>query len=701
MNELLAEEAGNSEAERLTMTVELTGGLTEVDSACRDPERHSDTTEPISVPINVQGHLELDNFEFIKESVIPNQGESDYLNHPIFCIDRLFGSTACLALRLRQACRIQQCEHSTLHGLEVENIDDAFPDEFCVCLSKVRTGWMSSLEKISPELGHDFLLIDKCSRACHHTVVELSEPRMVKCMIAHHFQASIHQLKNNSLVVSKENQGWDTCHQYFQENEEAMPDTASAKLSTGYPLGKDPVFKNQIFGSRSSSSVPSSSLSLRTKDSTARGAWGTQSEHSDVSQRSPSEYSTSSLQGDELPLGLVNFKLSETKGFITRNDEIVETLRRELSTIHHLTIPTKDQDTQHGLWAEGTWFDSVTHHNATIVVFQRPDDWIQIIGFSREEPDQGYLFPFTKAIPNTPLRVESTNEEHSELRIFFFRHEQNGPALAIGMLHFDQTNKNLLTWDLKDLCNPCTLPHPIPGINFFKLAPGVLGYACLDGLLIVGESDNGIWSRVKYNRNIGVNRGNQIISSASPISLLRIDQNVYELFEFIGVDSWSDIHVKDDMFNDVKFSTKKLNWEGLEIDKSSQILAIGGKTNPHAGIFCKDANNDVYLLRGRPWENEFGSPEKICTTKVGTTISLGSDSTLLFFISTENEVKKLDLDLTELDTIKITGPHPVLIFSPSWTEIIETTVAAGQAMDPYQMSRSVSSYSGSSSSSRS
>ncbi|EWG51729.1 hypothetical protein FVEG_16843 [Fusarium verticillioides 7600] len=279
-----------------------------------------------------------------------------------------------------------------------------------------------------------------------------------------------------------------------------------------------------------------------------------------------------------------------------------------------------------------------------VLVFQRPDNWIQLAILPRDHDGATVLeTPLLKAMENTPLscHFEYIDSDSRNLRIYFFT--ANEERLSICTVKF--RTPFLVEWSVGSFPHETgDTPTPLPGMGFFfNTDDSTISYASVTGSLVsLSETDTGKWIVHFIFEEYPVRHGDQVTQAfrvmrpekaEGPCLYLRIyRQGESTTDQFDGVDSWDKFFHRPDK---VQTSKKDINWQGLTIDKRSIPFAPICSQNRVIGFFCRTVDNKVYLIKGHAWHDEQEDHIYICTVQSGSNFSFVESFNDLFFTSVE------------------------------------------------------------------
>jgi hypothetical protein len=86
---------------------------------------------------------------------------------------------------------------------------------------------------------------------------------------------------------------------------------------------------------------------------------------------------------------------------------------------------------------------------------------------------------------------------------------------------------------------------------------------------------------------------------------------------------------------------------------------ISGRVISVAGVVCKTVEDRIYLFQGHPWWDDFPQPEFICTVKTGSNFFVSLRSRILLYISPENEMRRIEFFVDDVENITFGTPCPV------------------------------------------
>ncbi|KAH7187160.1 hypothetical protein DER44DRAFT_800775 [Fusarium oxysporum] len=461
------------------------------------------------------------------------------------------------------------------------------------------------------------------------------------------------------------------------------PECMSAPRDTRtsvYPTNADDGFPDQGTQSRASEkNVPLPDMDPLTQEDTADlGSPQTDSAVPDIQDQASSERDANAQESclddgksratDELGTS-ANFMVSNTSGYID-SPKLVDILRNDKSTgkISHSHEPT--DAIKQSLLDKRSWVSAAIEKEVSygVLVFQRPDNWIQLAILPRDH-DEGTVLetPLLQAMENTPLscHFEYSDSDSRNLRIYFFT--ANEERLSICTVRFRPPF--LVGWSVMSFPHSSgDIPPPLPGMGFFcSTDDRTVSYASVTGSLVsLSETEAGKWIIQFFFEEYRVRHGDQVTQRVrvgtpekdeGPCLYLRIyRQGESTTHEFVDVDEWHHFFHHSDK---VETSKKDISWQGLTIDKTSIPYLPIHSQGFIIGFLCRTVENKVYLIKGHPWHNEQEEPIYICTIKPGSNFSFSDSFNDLFFISVEGNLTRIRVEVSESDYISHSQPKRV------------------------------------------
>ncbi|KLP04171.1 uncharacterized protein Y057_2114 [Fusarium fujikuroi] len=274
-----------------------------------------------------------------------------------------------------------------------------------------------------------------------------------------------------------------------------------------------------------------------------------------------------------------NFMASSMFGHID-SPRLMDILRNNESTgkISHSHKPT--DAIEQSLLDTRSWVSADIEEGVSygVLVFQRPDNWIQLSILPRDHDEATVLeTPLLQAMENTPLscHLKYRNSDSRNLRIYFFTAKEK--ILSICTVVFRPPF--LVEWFVQGFSHTSGgIPPPLPGMGFFCDTDNrTISYASATGSLVsASESEAGQWSLQSSLAQYRVRHGDQVTQRVwhrkpnedkGPSLSLRIyRQGNSTTHEFIGVDDWDHSLHRADKVEDSK---KEIHWQGLTIDETS------------------------------------------------------------------------------------------------------------------------------------
>ncbi|EXL42620.1 hypothetical protein FOCG_15074 [Fusarium oxysporum f. sp. radicis-lycopersici 26381] len=375
-----------------------------------------------------------------------------------------------------------------------------------------------------------------------------------------------------------------------------------------------------------------------------------------------------SRETDELGTS-ANFMASNTSGCIN-SPRLMDILRNNRSTgkISHAHEPT---DAVKQSWLDNrSWVSAAIEKEMSyrVLVFQRPDNWIQLAILPRDHDEATVLeTPLLQEMENTPLscHFDYIDSNSRSLRIYFFT--ANEERLSICTVTFRPPF--LVRWSVMSFPHETgdTLP-PLPGMGFFcSTDDRTISYASASGSLVsLSETEAGKWIVQFFFEEYPVRHGDQVTQRVrvvtperdeGPCLYLRIyRQGESTTHQFEGVDDWDHFFHHSDK---VETSKKDIHWQGLTIDKTSIPYIPIDSRSGIIGFLCRTVENEVYLIEGHPWNNEQEEPTYICTVKPGSNFSFSRNFNDFFFISVEGNLTRIRVEVSESECISCSKPNRV------------------------------------------
>lgn len=374
-----------------------------------------------------------------------------------------------------------------------------------------------------------------------------------------------------------------------------------------------------------------------------------------------------------------NFLASDTSGYID-SPKLVDILRNDKSTskIYHSHEPT--DAIKQSLHDKRSWVSAAIEKEASfgVLVFQRPDNWIQLAILPRDHGEATVLeTPLLQAMENTPLscHFKNRNSDSRNLRIYFFT--ANEGRLSICTVTFRPPFH--VGWSVISLPNLSGgVPPPLPGMGFFCDTDNTtVSYAsATESLVSLSESEAGQWTMQFFFEKYRVRHGDQVtqrVRAGKPeedkgpsLSLRIYRQGESTTHEFVDVDNW---HRFFHRLDKVETSKKHIYWQGLTIDKTSiPYIPILGQ-DYIIGFLCRTVENKVYLIKGHPWYHEQEEPIYICTIEPGSNFSFSNSFNDLFFISVEGNLTRIRVEVSDSDCISCSQPNTVFHSSSNSQEL--------------------------------
>ncbi|KAH7169596.1 hypothetical protein DER46DRAFT_573481 [Fusarium sp. MPI-SDFR-AT-0072] len=349
-----------------------------------------------------------------------------------------------------------------------------------------------------------------------------------------------------------------------------------------------------------------------------------------------------SRAADELGTS-ANFMVSNTSGYID-SPKLVDILRNDKSTgkISHSHEPT--DAIKQSLLDKRSWVSAAIEKEVSygVLVFQRPDNWIQLAILPRDHDEATVLeTPLLQAMENTPLscHFEYSDSDSRNLRIYFFT--ANEERLSICTVTFRPPF--LVGWSVMSFPHPSgDIPPPLPGMGFFcSTDDRTVSYASVTGSLVsLSETEAGKWIIQFFFEEYRVRHGDQVAQRVragtpekdeGPCLYLRIyRQGESTTHEFVDVDEWHHFFHHSDK---VETSKKDISWQGLTIDKTSIPYLPIHSQGFIIGFLCRTVENKA-------------------PTFLSPTVSM-------IFISVEGNLTRSRVEVSESDYISRSQPKRV------------------------------------------
>ncbi|KAH7467487.1 hypothetical protein FOMA001_g15113 [Fusarium oxysporum f. sp. matthiolae] len=307
-----------------------------------------------------------------------------------------------------------------------------------------------------------------------------------------------------------------------------------------------------------------------------------------------------SRETDELGTS-ANFMTSNTSGCIN-SPRLMDILRNNRSTgkISHAHEPT---DALKQSWLDNrSWVSAAIEKEMSygVLVFQRPDNWIQLAILPRDHDEATVLeTPLLQAMENTPLscHFDYVDSNSRSLRIYFFT--ANEERLSICTVTFRPPF--LVRWSVMSFPHETgdTLP-PLPGMGFFcSTDDRTISYASACGSLVsLSETEAGKWIVQFFFEEYPVRHGDQVTQRVravtperdkGPCLYLRIyRQGESTTRQFEDVDAWHHFFHRSDK---VETSKKDIHWQGLTIDETSIPYIPIHSQGDIIGFLCRTVEN--------------------------------------------------------------------------------------------------------------
>ncbi|KAF4499673.1 hypothetical protein FAGAP_4124 [Fusarium agapanthi] len=265
-----------------------------------------------------------------------------------------------------------------------------------------------------------------------------------------------------------------------------------------------------------------------------------------------------------------NFMASNTFGYIN-SPKLMDILRNDKSTgkISHSPEPT--DSIKQSLLDKRSWISAAIEKESSygVLVFQRPDNWIQLAILPRDHDEATVLeTPLLQGMENTPLscHFDYIDSNTRNLRIYFFT--ANEERLSICTVRFRPPF--LVGWSVMSFPNQARdTPPPLPGMGFFCGTDGnTISYASASGSLVsLSETEVGKWIVPFFFEEYPVCHGDQVTQRVrvvepekdeGPSLYLRIyRQGESTTHEFEGVDDWDHFFYRS---NKIETSKKDIHW---------------------------------------------------------------------------------------------------------------------------------------------
>ncbi|KAK2472035.1 hypothetical protein H9L39_15915 [Fusarium oxysporum f. sp. albedinis] len=307
-----------------------------------------------------------------------------------------------------------------------------------------------------------------------------------------------------------------------------------------------------------------------------------------------------SRETDELGTS-ANFMTSNTSGCIN-SPRLMDILRNNRSTgkISHAHEPT---DALKQSWLDNrSWVSAAIEKEMSygVLVFQRPDNWIQLAILPRDHDEATVLeTPLLQAMENTPLscHFDYIDSNSRSLRIYFFT--ANEERLSICTVTFRPPF--LVRWSVMSFPHETgdTLP-PLPGMGFFcSTDDRTISYASASGSLVsLSETEAGKWIVQFFFEEYPVRHGDQVTQRVrvvtperdeGPCLYLRIyRQGESTTHQFEDADAWHHFFHRSDK---VETSKKDIHWQGLTINETSIPYIPIHSQGDIIGFLCRTVEN--------------------------------------------------------------------------------------------------------------
>lgn len=368
----------------------------------------------------------------------------------------------------------------------------------------------------------------------------------------------------------------------------------------------------------------------------------------------------------------------EAVDFFNRPGDLLQTFERMFSRGHFRTSSHEAQfNVGQDFIADGTWMSIATFNDTPwdFLFFQKPDHWIQLALMPKDCHRKSILLDcIVQAAKNSPLLSVIQRKDHRRviLRLFFLPMDnENRSTLKEGTLDFSEGPP--FYWSFKNIELPPTaspmiqvglLPTYCDEYNLFLTC-----VSSSESLISLVEGSDGNWRIVPYPNDIPISPGDYIFHTKKPdeakIRVRKLRHDSIIQYQFQGPCDWTELLSSRPTKTDINH--QDIDWHGHILSRSwasCQMQLVYGRDISVAGIVCKTIEDKIYLFQGHPWWNKFPQPEFICTVKSGSNFFVSQKSRSLLYISPENEMRRIELTVDDVDNI--TFGTPCSVFSTGY-----------------------------------